>query len=225
MTLSIAARCVNTGMLGAAISSSSICVASRCVWAQARVGVVLTQNVTNPALGPRGLEWMTSGLSAPAALAQLLKDEPHPAYRQLVLLDQRGNKVHFSGEKCLGRHAHDEGEHCLAAGNLLANHQVPQAMVTAFETSNGHLAERLLTALSAGLAAGAEAGPLHSAAVVVVDEQPWPLVDLRVDWAGDDGPIDRLHDLWRQYRPQMQDYVTRALAPEAAPSFGVSGDV
>ena len=57
-------------------------------------------------------------------------------------------------------------------------------------------------------------GPVHSAGVIVVHEQMWPLVDLRVDWA-DDNPIAGLRKLWEAYRPQMQDYVTRALNPEA----------
>jgi len=31
--------------------------------------------------------------------------------------------------------------------------------------------------------------------------------------------------LWELYRPQMHDYVTRALNPQAAPSYGVPGDL
>jgi uncharacterized Ntn-hydrolase superfamily protein len=75
----------------------------------------------------------------------------------------------------------------------------------------------------AAIAAGGEAGPVHSAALKVVDDLIWPIVDLRIDWADED-PIDRLDALWQAYRPQMQDYVTRALNPTAAPSYGVPGD-
>jgi uncharacterized Ntn-hydrolase superfamily protein len=56
-----------------------------------------------------------------------------------------------------------------------------------------------------------------------VGEVAWPIVDLRVDWADSD-PIGRLDSLWQAYRPQMQDYLTRALNPTAAPSYGVPGD-
>jgi uncharacterized Ntn-hydrolase superfamily protein len=73
------------------------------------------------------------------------------------------------------------------------------------------------------MAAGGEAGPVHSAALKVVDDHTWPIVDLRIDWADED-PIDKLNSLWQAYRPQMQDYVTRALNPTAAPSYGVPGD-
>ena len=66
-------------------------------------------------------------------------------------------------------------------------------------------------------------GPVHSAAVKVVDDYPWPIVDLRVDWA-DENPIAELSKLWEDYEPQMQAYVTRAIDPREAPSYGVPGD-
>jgi uncharacterized Ntn-hydrolase superfamily protein len=96
-------------------------------------------------------------------------------------------------------------------------------MVTAFEQSYGHLAHRLITALEAGIKAGGEEGPVRSAGVQVVDAVSWPVVDLRVDW--DDKPVSRLHMLWNEYKPQLENYVTRALNPEAAPSYGVPGDM
>lgn len=79
-----------------------------------------------------------------------------------------------------------------------------------------------MTALQAGLAAGGEAGPVHSAGLKIVDRLDWPLVDLRVDWH--DSPIEALAQAWAVYRPQMAAYVTRALDPTAAPSYGVPGD-
>jgi uncharacterized Ntn-hydrolase superfamily protein len=77
--------------------------------------------------------------------------------------------------------------------------------------------------MAAARAAGGEAGPVHSAALQVVDDVIWPIVDLRVDWTEED-PIAALDRLWQAYRPQMQNYVTRALNPTAAPSYGVPGD-
>ena len=145
------------------------------------------------------------------------------AWRQLVLLDSAGRSALHTGDKALGRHASAQGNQCAAAANLLANEQVPQAMVTAFEQSSGHLALRLLTALEAGIAAGGEEGPVRSAGVQVVDQASWPIVDLRVDW--DDDPIPKLRTIWNEYQPQLEPYVTRALNPEAAPSYGVPGDL
>jgi uncharacterized Ntn-hydrolase superfamily protein len=111
----------------------------------------------------------------------------------------------------------------VGAGNLLADPAVIETLVHTFENSDGQLADRLLAAMQAALAAGGEAGPVHSAAMVVVGELTWPIVDLRVDWADED-PIGQLAQLWAAYRPQMQDYIVRALDPTKAPSYGVPGD-
>jgi uncharacterized Ntn-hydrolase superfamily protein len=86
-----------------------------------------------------------------------------------------------------------------------------------------HLGDRLIAALVAGLEAGGEGGPVRSAGLLLADRAEWPVADLRVDW--DDDPIGRLADLWRLWQPQMDDYVTRALNPDAAPSYGVPGDL
>jgi uncharacterized Ntn-hydrolase superfamily protein len=80
-----------------------------------------------------------------------------------------------------------------------------------------------MSALEGGLAEGGERGPVHSGALLVADEQPWPLVDLRVDW-DEHNPVASLRRLWTDYQPQMADYVTRALDPSSAPAYGVPGD-
>ena len=95
-------------------------------------------------------------------------------------------------------------------------------MIEDFESSSGHLADRLLKALEAGLAAGGELGPVQSAGLLVAAEPNWPVVDLRVDWHID--PISELRMIWRNYQPQMQAYITRAKNPANAESFGVPGD-
>jgi uncharacterized Ntn-hydrolase superfamily protein len=107
-------------------------------------------------------------------------------------------------------------------GNMLANTKVPQAMVDHFESSTGHLADRLIAALEAGLVAGGEMGPVHSAGILVYGEPEWPIVNLRVDWH--EFPIDQLHRIWGEYQPQMQAYITRAVDPANSESYGVPGD-
>lgn len=87
----------------------------------------------------------------------------------------------------LGIWAEAPGEDSIAAGNLLADPAVPAAMVSGFDASVGPLASRLTMALKAGLAAGGEAGPVHSAGLAVVGDLDWRIVDLRVDWS--DAPI------------------------------------
>ncbi|MFC0266882.1 DUF1028 domain-containing protein [Kushneria aurantia] len=222
MTFSIAARCAQTGETGCAVSSSSICVAARCAFAGPG-GAVLSQNVTNPALGVKGLALMAQGLTPQEALERLLTEEKAPDYRQLLLIDGEGRHAIFDGDQALGVVGRATGLDCVAAGNLLADPGVPQAMVTVFERSEGPLAQRLIAALQAGLAAGGEAGPVYSAGLQVARPGvSWPVVDLRVDWH--DTPIDELAALWERYRPQLEDYVTRADDPEVAPGYGVPGD-
>lgn len=223
MTFSIVGRCARTGQLGVAISSSSIAVGARCPWLQAGVGAVSTQNITLPALGPQVLGRLAEQTPAEAALAQVMAAEPWREHRQVTVVDAQGRTAHFSGREALGVHHAVAGAQCVAAGNLLASPAVIEAMVPAFEANPGPLADRLLAAMQAALAAGGEAGPVHSAALKVVGEVPWPIIDLRVDWAEAD-PIGQLAGLWQAYRPQMQDYLTRALDPTAAPSYGVPGD-
>ena len=224
MTFSLIGRCAETGMLGVAITTSSICVASRCPWARAGAGAVSTQNVTDPTIGPRVLDLLAAGKTAAEALQAVLAASQYAEYRQVTVVDRQGRTAHHSGAKTLGTNAVAEGKDCVAAGNLLANGDVPKAMARIFEAHPDlHLAERLLRGLEAGIVAGGEKGPVRSAGLLVVDRQIWPLVDLRVDWSEED-PIAGLRDLWDRYRPQMGDYVTRALDPRSAPAYGVPGD-
>ena len=85
------------------------------------------------------------------------------------------------------------------------------------------LADRLVAALRAGRDAGGEEGDVHSAGMVVVDAVAWPVTDLRVDWTEAD-PVEELAALWERWQPLAADYVTRALDPSLAPSYGVPGD-
>ncbi|MBN3764145.1 DUF1028 domain-containing protein [Burkholderia sp. Ac-20365] len=224
MTFSIVGRCTETGQLGIAISSSSIAVGARCPWLRAGVGAVATQNVTLPALGPQILDLLENTLLEPsAALDRALSANEWSEYRQVTVIDARGRTAFFSGKEALGTYHAVAGAQCVAAGNMLSGVHVIEAMAPAFESTKGMLADRLLAAMHAAIAAGGEAGPVHSAALKVVSDLSWPIVDLRVDWADDD-PIGKLDGLWQAYKPQMQDYVTRALNPTAAPSYGVPGD-
>src|SRR5690606_37902828 len=218
MTFSIVGRCEQTGQLGIAISSSSIAVGARCPWLRADVGAVASQNITLPALGTQILDlFETQRLTPQQALEQALATDEWREYRQVAVIDRQGHTAVFTGNHALGVYNAVDGRQCVAAGNLLADKAVIRAMATCFEQTAGSLGDRLLAAMQAAVDAGGEAGPVHSAALKIVGDVSWPIADLRVDWA-DEQPISQLQSLWDAYKPQMQDYLDRALNPTLAPS-------
>lgn len=223
MTFSLVARCANTGMFGIAISSSSPAVAARCAYTRAGVGAVASQNITDPRLGPRALDLMQSGLSAGEAVVDIQSTADHMDYRQLLVIDANGQAAIHSGPNSLGIWTDAQGEDVIAAGNLLANDSVPQAIVDGFQSSKGHLGDRLIAAMRSGLTAGGEAGPVHSAGMQICDTVSWPVADLRCDWT-EDCPIESIATAWDVYKPQLDAYVQRAQNPREAPSYGVPGD-
>ena len=222
MTLSIAAWDENNGQLGAAISSSSISVASRCLHWRPQVGIALSQNITDPRLGPRMLALLENDVTVENAIEATIRSTPFAHYRQLGLIDSQGNTGLFNGDALLGCFASATGRHCLATGNLLDNEAVPQAMIDSFEQTAGSFGSRILNALKAGIDAGGEAGPLHSAGLLIGGDVSWPLVEMRIDW--DENPIEKMFAGWQVYEPQVNDYVNRALNPANAPAYGVPGD-
>ncbi|MST31648.1 DUF1028 domain-containing protein [Acidimicrobiaceae bacterium USS-CC1] len=236
MTLSVLGT-DGAGAVGIAVASSSPAVAARCVHLRPLVGGALSQNVTDPRLGPLLLDALEEGLDPRQAVERTVRERPDIEHRQLAVLTMSGDGAAFSGAAALGVHAERVGRHVAAVGNLLASPCVVDAMVDAFERSAdgeasrdgsalarpvGELEERLLSALLAGLTAGGEAGPVRSAGLAVVRRVPWPETDLRVDWADD--PMGSLRDLLSVWLPQRDDYVLRALQPVAAPAYGVPGD-
>lgn len=223
MTFSVVARCAETGMFGLAISSSSPAVAARCSHARAGVGAVATQNVTDPSLGPLGLDLMEQGLSAVDAVAKLRQMGKFIEYRQVLAVDRNGLTAIHSGPNSLGIWTQAQAQDVASGGNMLADDGVPQAIIGGFLSADGHIGDRLIAAMRAGIAQGGEAGPVHSAGLKIVDKVSWPVADLRCDWT-EDCPIEAVASLWDLYKPQLDAYVQRALDPREAPSYGVPGD-
>lgn len=216
MTFSLIGRCARTGQFGAAVTTSSIAVGSRVPFALPGIGAVLTQHRTDPRLGFRGIELLRSGCTAQQAIDALVASTPDHAWRQLAVIDAAGRTAHFHGVKVKPSLNAAHGKDVVAIGNILANERVPAAMIAAFAAAPDQpLAERLMRGLEAGEAAGGEHGPVFSAALLVVEREKFPLVDLRVDKRAD--PIGGLRALWTEYAPAVEDYVTRAVDPDRAP--------
>src|SRR5690606_16629575 len=125
-----------------------------------------SQNVTDPTLGPLTLDLMQGGLTAPEAIAEIAKRGRFIEYRQVLAVDRNGRAAIHSGPNSLGIWTQAQGENVASGGNLLANEGVPQAIVDGYLASGGHIGDRLIAAMRAGLAAGGEAGPIHSAGMM-----------------------------------------------------------
>lgn len=224
MTFSLVARDAATGAFGMVVTSSSPSVAARCVHLRPGTGAVASQNITDPGLGAKLLDLLESGSPAEEAMAKLLAREPETEYRQLTAVGRDGRTAAFSGARTLGTHRTVELDGAVAAGNLLSSPDVVDAIAEAYASAGGEFEDRLLAGLLAGRDAGGEEGPEHSAGLVVVEDVPWAVTDLRVDWAEED-PIGQLAGIWELWRPQKRDYKLRAVQPSLAPSYGVPGDL
>ena len=217
MTFSLVGRCARTGMLGAAVTTSSIAVGSRCTHARAGVGAVLTQHVTDPRLGPMALDLLARGNTAEETKSAIVAAAAHRDWRQLAIVDRHGGTAAFSGAKVRGEKDEAHGQDCVAIANIVRTAAVPRAMVKAFEAAHAApLGQRLVGALRAGEAAGGEFQPVVSAALLVVHRESFPYIDLRVDEHS--SPIEELARLLSAYEPEADTYVARAVDPDRAVS-------
>lgn len=215
MTFSIAGRCARTGMLGAVVTTSSMAVGGRCAYAEANVGAVLTQHRTDPRLGPKMLARLRDGATPKDIIQHFEKTEPGLDWRQLAIIDAKGEAAFFNGGNIYSIFKGRVGRDCVAAGNILRNTDVVDAMVQSFEANEAQpLAERLMRAIEAGDAAGGELKQIKSAGLVVAYRESFPFVDLRVDL--DPRPLAQLRFLWELYQPTADDYVVRAVDPDRA---------
>lgn len=213
MTFSILGRCPRAGQFGAAVASSEIAAGARVAYCAAEVGAVLTQHRTDPRLGPRGLALLRSGCSAQQTLDALVASAAQPQWRQIAVLDAAGGSAAFSGARTRPEMSEAGAENAVALGNRLTTARVPPAMLVGFRSDPlAPLAERLLRALEAGMAAGGASRPVHSAHLLVVGRHGFPLVDLRVDW--DEAPVAALRGLWQRYAPETGAFVLQALEPD-----------
>jgi uncharacterized Ntn-hydrolase superfamily protein len=189
-----------------AVQSHYFGVGSLVSWAEAGVGAVATQSTIEPAYGPRGLELMRAGKSAPEVLHALLSADAHENARQVAMIDRAGRVAVHSGRGCIAHAGHAVGNQVSAQANIMRSDTVPRAMVRAYDAAPGELAERLLAALDAAEAEGGDLRGRQSAALVVVAGRASgrPTEDRRVDLRVDDhadplGELRRLRELQRAY--------------------------
>lgn len=212
MTLSIVARCPDTGQLGVAVVSPAMAVAARSIFVRARVGAVAVQGACDPRLGPAALDMLAGGYRPEAVMRVFGRSEDCFEYRQLAVIDAAGTTALHSGDCGMGACAAAEAKSCAAIGDGLVDTDAPARMVAAWQAARSELADRLLAALRAG-SDRERAACFRAAGLLVAEHESWPLVDLRVDWSETGEPVAELERLWRLWRPQMREHVARALDP------------
>lgn len=215
MTFSIVARDPPKGSLGIAISTARPCVGAGTVYVQQGVGAIASQAWTNPRLGTDGLRLLEVGLSPEAALTVLLEDDSHAARRQVGAVDAWGRVFAYSGAECEGWFGHRPGDNYSVQGNMLVSGDTIEAMATTFESTRGHLAQRLVAALEAGQAAGGDKRGRVSAALLVrpplAPPLPlWEWADIRVDEHPDPvAELRRIFDIVQEGHREMQAQLER----------------
>ncbi len=215
-TFSIVAFDPKNGDLGVAVQSKFLAAGAVVPWAKAGVGAIATQSWANTSYGPKGLELLSLGLSAPEVVEILIAEDEGRDLRQVGIVDAKGRAAAYTGKDCFEWAGHVIGPGYACQGNILAGPKVVEAMAEAFEKSEGELAHRLIAALEAGQAAGGDRRGQQSAALLVVREKGGyggfndRYVDLRVD----DHPepikeLKRLLSLYELYffKPKPEDLV------------------
>jgi uncharacterized Ntn-hydrolase superfamily protein len=204
-TYSIVARDARTGALGVAVQSHWFQVGTMVPWAEAGVGAIATQALTNPSFGPRGLAMLRAGKSPKEVIAALLKDDPKRENRQVIIIDAKGRVAAHTGKRCIAAAGHETRPGRLAAAaNLMKSRRVWRQMSHSFAITRGKLAEKLLAALVGAQKAGGDLRGKQSAALLVVAPkstgQVWKdrLIDLRV--ADHPRPLEELRRLLRKKR-------------------------
>jgi len=203
-TYSIVAFDEKTGDMGVAVQSHWFSVGTIVTWGEAGVGVVATQSFVNPAFGPGGLEMLRKGKTPQEAVDELLKSDEGREFRQLAILDAKGNAASFTGKLCIQPAGNIVGKNFSVQANLMSNDKIWPAMAEAFQKSKGPLAERMLLALEAAEKAGGDVRGKQSAALLVVRAKStgkvWEdrLVDIRIDDSS--APLPELRRLLKVHR-------------------------
>ncbi|TFG04308.1 DUF1028 domain-containing protein, partial [Candidatus Thorarchaeota archaeon] len=200
---SVVARDPENGDLGIIVQSKFPAVGSLVPWAEAEIGAIATQAWANVSYGPRGLDFLKSGMNAPEVLDVLLASDEGREHRQVAIVDGKGNVAAHTGDECMDWAGHVVGESYACQGNILAGPKVVEAMSKAFEAEKGDLIDRLFAALKAGQSKGGDRRGMQSAAILVVREGGGyeggtdRYVDVRVD--DHPSPIEELERIFSIY--------------------------
>ena len=165
MTYSVIAFDPESGAFGVAVQSHWFNVGRTAPWVRFGVGAVVTQALTDPSYGWRGLDALGEGIPADRALSRLLADDPDRERRQVAFVDPEGRVAVHTGSRCISHAGHVVGEGWAVLGNLLASERVVDAMAEVFPRARGTLAERMVATLEVAQENGGDIRGVQSAAI------------------------------------------------------------
>ena len=218
LTWSIVARDARTGAFGVVVSTKFFAVGALCPHAMSGVGALSTQALVNPMYGPRGMKLLAEGVAASDVVKRLTEADAGSIIRQLHAVDAKGRVSAHTGTGCIDWCGHKLGDGFSVAGNMLAGPQVVERTAETFAArADLPFAERLVTALEAGEAAGGDKRGKQSAALKIFTTEDYPDYDLRVD--DNPEPLKELKRLLAVFRADYEMF--REVLPTRANPTGI----
>lgn len=224
MTFSILAMDPDTGAIGGAAATGSLCVGGWVLRGRYGAGLSASQGAAPSTFwGEDVLGHMQSGANAAEAVRHVTSADPGRAHRQLAAMDMSGTGAAFDGDKNTPEIASLIFKNGVAAGNMLTNAAVIDAMSQDFQHNADAFGLRLLDALSTADSTGGDSRGLLSAALLVLQPDQAPLT-LRIDYHPED-PIGALRALyekatagdyaaWARQVPNLEDRNRAPKEPE-----------
>jgi uncharacterized Ntn-hydrolase superfamily protein len=212
MTWSLVAR-DSSGALGVAVASKFFAVGALCPAVRNGKGALSTQALINPLYARDAIAALEEGL-APAQIVQRLTEaDAGRDVRQFHVIDSTGRSAAHTGRSCIEWCGHRAGAGFSLAGNMLAGPQVLEDTARAYEAASAlPFAERLMTAMEAGDAAGGDKRGKQAAAILIHTTEDYPFLDLRVDDHAE--PFQELRRLYavslERFQPFMSCLPSRA---------------
>ena len=168
MTWSIIARDPATGQFGIAVATKFFAVGAHVPHIAARLGGVATQALVNPYYGIDGVKLLREGREPRDIVATLTAADEGRESRQLHVMDAKGRIAAFTGRECVDWCGHVEGDGFSIAGNMLTGAAVLDDTAQAYAANPSlPFAQRLITAMKAGEAAGGDKRGKQSAALLI----------------------------------------------------------
>ena len=177
MTWSIVARDPSTGQVGVAVATCAFAVGARVPFVATSVGAIATQAFVNPFYGHRGLELLRAGASAEDVVRIVTAADGGRGQRQVHVMDRDGRFAAYTGAECVPWCGHLVRDTFSVAGNMLTGAAVIEETAKTFEAASDlPLSRRFLAALKAGEEAGGDKRGRQSAAMLIHDEEEYPLL-------------------------------------------------